>query len=82
MTTSEQRAKNVCHQAMWTIPPWVYDIIVVAIRTAMEEEREACAQLADQWGEGSENDIPAAEFERRYGHHYNLASAIRSRQIV
>ena len=36
--TPEQRAKNVCLQAMWTIPPWIYDIIVAAIRAA---ERDA-----------------------------------------
>jgi hypothetical protein len=47
----------------------------------VKEEREACARMCDEWGQGDfETDIPAAELERKYGDHPTLSAYIRSRR--
>lgn len=57
--------------------------IKVAIESAILAEREACALMAQHWG-AMMNDadpretLPAAEFDRRYGHS-DLPDAIRAR---
>lgn len=54
--TPEQRAKNVQHRAGWTIPPWVYDIIVDAIReterAAIEAEHARITEMAEAIEQG------------------------------
>lgn len=45
--TPEERTKDVCRRAGWTIEPWVEVIIISAIRAATEEERAACALVCD-----------------------------------
>lgn len=45
--TPEERVKDVCYRAGWEIPPWIQNIILGAIRDAVAEEREACAQIVE-----------------------------------
>jgi hypothetical protein len=71
--TPEERATAVCRDSRWTIEPWKYDLIVAAIRAAIAEEREACAEIADY--------TAARLFEHTYGSiaSESIAAAIRAR---
>ena len=60
--TPKERATDICRRAGWTIEPWVYDIIVVALNAAITEERERCAQIVEACTCAGINDIwPAAQ---------------------
>lgn len=50
------------------------------IRKAVEEEREAIAVMADDYGEGEGDGVSPAEFDRRYGKYKTLAASIRARK--
>ena len=45
--TPQERAKDVCHRAGWTIEPWVYDIIVRALTEAVADEHARIVELAE-----------------------------------
>ena len=79
--TPEERATKVCRDSRWTIEPWKYDLIVTAIRAAVEVEREACALMCDEWGQGDcDASISALDFEKKYGDQIDLSAYIRARK--
>lgn len=68
--------------ALDAIETHLFEQSSIAIRAAVSDarrsERERCAAVADAYGCGSDEGIPAAEFAARYGQHENLAAAIRA----
>ena len=54
--------------------------IAAAIRAAVEAEREACALMCDEWGQGDcDASISALDFEKKYGDQIDLSAYIRAR---
>ena len=56
----------------------VTPVIAQAIREAVAEEREACAQIADEWGKGDENEYNTTRRIRK-GTSAIIAHTIRAR---
>lgn len=84
--TPEDRAKAVLAK-FWCPPHLIWgpghvEDIAAAIRAAVAEEREACANMADEYGAGTEDDVVAisvGDFYAKYGPHRTLGEAIRAR---
>lgn len=45
--TPEERATAVCRDSRWTIEPWKYDLIVAAIRGAVEAREQEIINLLE-----------------------------------
>lgn len=74
----EARAKDVCRRAGWTIEPWVYDIIVSAIKDAVFAERERCAKLCEELTDRRVAEMGLTQEGAAHLTGYQCAAAIRA----